>query len=137
MIILCGLFRKYSCVPNRPLVYFLLVRPRESEGTACVVVSSTRIESCLFIYFLHVRPRTYGHARAKERPVWLFLVCGLKKNYLFIFCSYLHARESEGTACVVVSDTRFESFFYLFTFCTYGHSLTGTRERRNGLCGCF
>ena len=38
-------------------------RARESEGTACVVVvSGTRFES-LFFFGLHVRPRTYGHAR--------------------------------------------------------------------------
>ena len=37
------------------------VRARESEGTACVVVvSGTRFE--IFIFFLHVQPRTYGHA---------------------------------------------------------------------------
>ena len=35
-------------------------------------------------------PRTYGHVRAKERPVWLLFVArGLKVFYLFIF---LHVR---------------------------------------------
>ena len=69
------------------------IRAHESEGTACVVVSSTRFESFIFFFFLHVRPRTYGHTRAKERPVWLlFLACGLN---LFIFCTYGHARVKE------------------------------------------
>ena len=67
------------------------VRARESEGTACVVVSGTRFESYLFIFCTychahmgtHVWPRTYGLARAKERPVWLFLARGLKVDFFF------------------------------------------------------
>ena len=64
------------------------VRAHESEGTACVVViSGTRFERFFNVCFFfarmatHGQPRTYGHARVKERP------------------------------CVVVSGTRFESFF--------------------------
>jgi len=39
-------------------------------------------------------------------------------------------RESEGTACVVVvSGSRFESFFLFVFFCTYGHARTGTHVR--------
>ena len=65
------------------------VRARESEGTACVVVvSGTRFESFFILFFIlvctHVRPRTYGHVRAKERPVWLFLACSLKVFYFFL-----------------------------------------------------
>jgi len=34
----------------------------------------------------HVRPRTYGHARAKERPVWLlFVACSLKVFFVCFF----------------------------------------------------
>ena len=90
----------------------------------------------------HVRTRTYGHARAKERPVWLlFLARGLKV-FLFIFCTYSHARtathvrarESEGTACVVVvSGTRFEFFIF---FCTYGHALTSNNNKKRILRYC-
>ena len=72
-----------------------LSRERESEGTACVVVvSGSRFESffCLFFFArtaMHVRARTYGHMRAKERPVWLlFLARGLKVFFIFI----LHVR---------------------------------------------
>ena len=80
----------------------------------------------------HVQPRTYGHARAKEWPVWLFMARSLK--VFFFFCTYGHARtathvrarESEETACVVVvSGTRFERFFFFLHVrpCTYGHTL--------------
>ena len=51
--------------------------------------------------------------RAKERPVWLF-------ESIFFFArtaTHVWARESEGTACVVVvSGTRFESFLFFFWF---------------------
>ena len=75
---------------------------------------------CLKVFFLHVRPRTYGHARAKDRPVWLlFLARGLKVFLFYFFArtaTHVRARESEGTACVVVvSGMRFESFFFFGT----------------------
>ena len=41
--------------------------------------------------------------------------------------THVPARESEGTACVVVvSGTLFESVFF---FCTYGHARTATHVR--------
>ena len=41
------------------------------------------------------RPRMYGHARARERPVWLlFLARGLKVFFCIFFCTYGHARTS-------------------------------------------
>ena len=52
----------------------------------------------------------------------LFLARGLKVFFCLFFLGGLHvrARESEGTACVVVvSGSQFESFF----FCMYGHVL--------------
>ena len=72
----------------------LHVRACESEGTACVVVSGSQFESLTFYVFfgLHVRPRTSGHVRAKERPVWvLFLARGLKVIFFVLFC-FLHVR---------------------------------------------
>ena len=80
------------------------VRARESEGTACVFVSGSWFDRFLF-FGLHVRarmyghartgkhvwPRTYGHARAKERPVWLLFLERGWKVFIF-FCTYGHAR---------------------------------------------
>ena len=45
------------------LFFGLHVRARESEGTACVVVSGSFFVSGLKVlfFFLHIRPRTYGH----------------------------------------------------------------------------
>ena len=89
--------------------------------------------------------------RAKERPVKLF------ESFFGFFlhvrpthtATHVRARESEGTACVVVvSGTRFESFFIFIFARTATHVraresegmacvvVSGTRERRNGLCGC-
>ena len=41
------------------------------------------------------------------------------------FFLHVRARESEGTACVVDSGSQFESFFFVF-FCTYCHARTAT-----------
>ena len=70
-----------------------------------------------FSFFLHIWACTYGHARAKELPVWLlFLARGLKVFYFL----HVRARKSEGTACVVVvSGTRFEKGFF---FSMYGNA---------------
>ena len=65
---------------------------------------------CLKVFLgggLHVRSRTYGHAHT-----------GM----------HVRARESEGTACVVVSGMRFEFFLFCFV-CTYGNTCTGTHLR--------
>ena len=88
------------------------VRARESEGTACVVVlSGTQFES-LFYFFLHVRPHTFGHARAKERPVWLLLLArGLNVFgffYLFFVRTATHVR-----TCTSVHQTDKRSFVAL------------------------
>ena len=76
--------------------------------------------------------------------MWLFLARGLKVFFIsFLVCTYGHARtathvwarESEGTACVVVaSGMRFESFFFACTAThvwphMYGHTRTATHVR--------
>ena len=57
-------------------------------------------------------------------------LCGCLKVVFFAHtATHVRARESEGTACVVVvSGTRFESFFCCFV-CMYGHARTGTHLR--------
>ena len=46
-----------------------------------------------FGFFLQVRPRTYGHARAKEQPVWLlFLARGLKVFLVFFARTATHVQ---------------------------------------------
>ena len=67
---------------------------------------------CAFID-KHNAPIQSSFTRAKQRPVWLF--------EFFLGGLHVRARESEGTACVVVSGTRFESFFFIFF--TYEHVL--------------
>jgi len=71
-------------------------------------------------------PRTYGHARAKERPVWLlFLARGLKVFLCFFFGLHVRPRTYGHARMATHVQPR-----------TYGHAHTGTLERRNGLCGC-
>ena len=75
---------------NLILIWILI----NSVCGSVVVVSGSRFES---FFFLHVRPRTYGHARAKERPVWLlFLACGFKVFFYFIFLP-VRARTTYGS----------------------------------------
>ena len=45
-------------------------------------------------------PRTYGHARAKERPVWLLFVAHGLKDFFFFF---LHVRpRTYGHVLVII-----------------------------------
>ena len=98
---------------------------------------------CAFID-KHNAPIQSSFTRVKERPVWLFLARGLKVFLLLFVCTYGHARmathvrarESEGTAWVVVVSGTVWRFFFFFALTathiqarTYGHAPTGTHLR--------
>ena len=145
----------------------------------------------------HVWPRTYGHVRAKEWPVWLlFLARGLKVFFVFFWFARTGMHWSiYNSSCVCVcvwprplfltnhwsdlietcqvycwgpeyvpfqgliligqavpklqpficqpmtghcamTSRLMSQLFICFFFPRTGHARTGTRERRNGLCGC-
>ena len=86
---------------------------------------------CAFID-KHNAPIQSSFTRAKERPglCGCFWLAVWKFFFFFWFArtaTHVRARESKGTACVVVvSGTRFERDFF---FCTYGHARMGTHVR--------
>ena len=63
-------------------------------------------------------PQSSRHLRERRNGL-----CGCLKVFLFFFCTYGHARTKERPVWLLFLARGLKVFFCLFVFCTYGHAL--------------